>query len=122
VAIEDLYNSKQEEMEDDDMEDDDYMKKGDLAASFVQCGDEICLSVIEIIEFQFGTEKTAHVTATLDHLEDINNKIKVTGQIIELKPSSLRMAFWEWTRNYLSVVSETKEHRLSHQNYVMEIP
>lgn len=104
------------------MEDDDYMKKGDLAASLVQCGDEICLCVIEIIEFQFGTEKIAHVTATLDDLEDTNGEIKVTGQIIELKPSSLRMAFWEWTRNYVSVSSETKEDQLSHQNYVVEIP
>ena len=43
VAIEDLYNSKQEEMDSNDMEDDDYMKKGDLAASLVKCGDEILL-------------------------------------------------------------------------------
>ena len=54
----------------------DYMKKGDLAASLVQCGDEICLCVIEIIEFQFGTEKTAHVTATLDDLKIKTRKSK----------------------------------------------
>ena len=58
----------------------------------------------------------------LIYLEDINKAIKVTGQIIELKPSSLRMTFWKWTRNYLSVASETKEDWLSHQNYVVEIP
>jgi len=59
VAIEDLYNSKQEEMDSDDMEDNEYMKKGDLAASLMQCGDEICLCVIEVTEFQFSTEKNS---------------------------------------------------------------
>jgi len=120
VAIEDLYNSKQEEMDSDDMEDNEYMKKGDLAASLMRCGDEICLCVIEVTEFQFSTEKTAHVTAALDDVENKNKQIKVTGQIIELKPSSPRMDFWEWTRNYLSV--ETKEDQLTHQKFVVEIP
>ena len=52
------------------------MKKGDLAASLVQCGDVICLCVIEVTEFKFGTEKIAQVTAALDDLEDINKQIK----------------------------------------------
>ena len=72
VAIEDLYNSKQEEMDPDDMEDDEYMKKGDLAASLVQCGGKICLCVLEVTAFQFVAEKITQTTAALNDLEDKN--------------------------------------------------
>ena len=65
VAIDDLYNSKQQEIDSDDMEDEEYMKKGDLAAALVHRGGKICLCAIEVKEFQFGTEKASHVTAAL---------------------------------------------------------
>ena len=79
VAIDDLYNSKQQEMDSDDMEDEEYMKKGDLAAALVYSGGKICLSVIEVKEFQFGTDKVSHMAAALDDLEDISKSIKVLG-------------------------------------------
>jgi hypothetical protein len=55
-------------MDSGDMEDEEYMKKGDLAATLVHSGGEICLCVIEVKEFLFGTEKASHVTAALDDL------------------------------------------------------
>ena len=112
VAIEDLYNSKHEEMDPDNMEDDEYMKKGDLAASLVMCRGKICLCVIEVTGFKFGTEKTTETTAALDDLEDKNKQVKVTGQVIELKPSS-KIDFWEWTRDYLAI--DVKDDKLTHQ-------
>jgi len=120
VAIEDLYNSKQEEIDPDDMEDDDYMKKGDLAASLVQCGGKICLCVIEVTGFRFGTEKTTQTTAALDDLEDKNKQIKVTGQVIELKPSSPRMDFWNGQEIIYQL--RTNDERLTHRQLVVEIP
>ena len=119
VAIDDLYNSKQE-MDSNDMEDEEYMKKGDLVAILVHSGGEICLCVIEIKEFQFGTEKASHVTAALNDLEDISKSIKVIGQIIALEPSTTRADFWEWTRDYISV--HATNDQLTHQQYVVEIP
>ena len=120
MAIEDLYNSKQEEMDPDDMEDGEYMKRGDLAASLVMCGGKICLCVIEVTGFKFGTEKITQTTAALNDLEDKNKQIKVTGQVIELKPSSPKIDFWEWTRDYLS--TDAKDDKLTHQQFVVEIP
>jgi hypothetical protein len=75
MATDDLYNSKQE-MDSDDMEDEEYVKKGDLAAALVHSGGEICLSVIEVKEFQFGINKVSHVTAALDDLGYISKLIK----------------------------------------------
>ena len=120
MAIEDLYNSKQEEMDPDDMEDGEYMKRGDLAASLVMCGGKICLCVIEVTGFKFGTEKITQTTAALNDLEDKNKQIKVTGQVIELKPSSPKIDFWEWTRDYLS--TDAKDDKLTRQQFVVEIP
>jgi hypothetical protein len=93
VAIDDLYNSKREEMYSDDMEDEEYLKKGDLAAALVRSGGEICLCAIEVKEFQFGTEKATHVSAALSDLEDVSKAIKVTGQIIALVPSTTKADF-----------------------------
>ena len=95
VAIDYLYNSKQQEMDSDNMEDEEYMKKGDLAAALVHSGDKICLSVIEVKEFQFGTDKVSHVTAALDDLEDISKSIKVIGHIIALEPFTTKADFGE---------------------------
>ena len=120
VAIDDLYNSKQEEMDSDDMEDEEYMKKDDLASALVHSGAEICLSAIEVKEFKFGTDKASHVTAALSDLEDITKSIKVIGQIIALVPSTARADFWEWSQDYISV--HTTNDQLTHQQYVVEIP
>jgi hypothetical protein len=120
VAINELYNSKHEEMEADDMEDEEYMKKGDLAATLVWCGTEICLCVVEVKEFQYVGEKAVHVSMTLDDLEDSTKKVKVIGQIISLKPSTPRMDYWEWTRDYLSI--DAPNERLTRQQFVVEIP
>jgi hypothetical protein len=116
--IDGLYNSKQEEMNSDDMEDEEYMKKGDFAATLHSEG-KICLCVIEVKEFQFDTEKVSHVTAALDDLEDISKSIKVMGQIIALEPSTTRTDFWEWTQNYISVY--VTNDQLTHQQYAVEI-
>jgi len=84
------------------------------------CIGKICLSVIEVKEFLFGTDKVSHVTAALDDLEDISKSIKVIGQIIALEPSTTKGDFWEWTRDYISVYNTNDQ--LTCQQYVVEIP
>ena len=107
-------------MDSDDMEDEEYVKKGDLAAALVHSGGEICLSVIEVKEFQFGINKVSHMTAALDDLGYISKLIKVIGQIIALEPSTTKADFWKWTWDYISV--HTTNDQLTHQQYAVEIP
>ena len=120
VALDDLYHSKQQEMDSDNMEDEEYMKKGDLAAALVYSGGKICLSVIEAKEFQFGADKVSHVTAALDDLEDTSKSIKVIDQIIALEPFTTKADFGEWTWDYISV--HTTNDQLTCHQYVVEIP
>ena len=120
MAIDDLYTSKQQEIDSDDMKYEEYMKKGDLAAALVHSGGKICLSVIEVKEFQFRTDEVSHATAALDDLEDISKSIKVIGQIIALEPSTTKADFWEWIQDYISVY--TTNDQLTCDQYVVEIP
>ena len=81
--MEDLRNSRSDELDPENMEDEDYMKKGDLAATLVRSGNRICMAVLEVTGFQFLKEKVAQTIATLDDLENPNNQIKIIGQIID---------------------------------------
>jgi len=120
VSLEDLQNFKSNELDPEDMEDGDYMKKGDLVATLVQSGNKICMAVLEVIEFQFLKEKATQIIAALDDLENLNNQIKISGQIIDLQPSS--SSFWEWNKNYLSLDSSSQNKKLNRCQFVLEIP
>ena len=108
VALEDLHNSRLDELDPDNLEEGDYMKRGDLAAILVQSGDKICMAVLEVAGFQFGKEKTTRVVATLDDLEDSTKQIKISGQVIVMQQPSA-FSSWEWTRNYLPIDTNAKD-------------
>jgi hypothetical protein len=84
VALEDLRNSRCDELDPENMEDGDYMKKGDLAATLVWSGNRICMAIVEVTGFQFLKEKVPHTIALLDDLENLDKQIKISGQIIDL--------------------------------------
>jgi len=82
VALEDLWNSKSDELDPEDMEDGDYMKKGDLVATLVQYGSKICMAVLEVTGFQFLKEKVARIIAALHDLKNPNNQIKIRARLL----------------------------------------
>jgi hypothetical protein len=102
------------------MEDRDYMKNGDLVATLVRSGNKICLAVLETTGFQFLKEKVAQTITALDDLENSNNQIKISGQIIDLQASS--SSSWEWTKKYLSLDSSSQDKKLTRCQFVLEIP
>jgi hypothetical protein len=120
VALEDLRNSRSNELDPEDMEDGDYMKKNDLAATLVRSGNKICMAVLEVTGFQFLQEKVARTIATLDDLENPTNEIKISGQIIDLYASS--SSTWEWTKDYLSLDNSSQDRKLTRRQFVLEIP
>jgi hypothetical protein len=120
VALEDLRNSRSDELDPENMEDGDYMKKGDLAATLVRSGNKICTAVLEVTGFQFLKEKVARTIAMVEDLENPDNHIKISGQIIDLCASS--PSSWEWTKNYLSLDSNSQDKKLTRHQSVLEIP
>ena len=99
----------------------DLMKKSDLAACLVRSGPKICLAVIEVIGFLFGTEKVVKSTATMDDLEDTNKQIKVVGQIVNLKMPSSTTQSWDWNKQYVALDVDFHDKRLTRRQYVLEI-
>jgi len=65
-------------------------------------------------------ENVARTIAALDDLENSNNQIKISGQIIDLQPSS--SSSWEWNKNYLSLDSSSQDKKLTCCHFVLEIP
>jgi hypothetical protein len=97
-----------------------YMKKEDLVATLVWSRNKICMAVLEVKGFQFLKEKVARTIAALDDLENANNQIKISGQIIDLLASS--SSSWEWTKKYLSLDNSSQDKKLTHCQFVFEIP
>ena len=77
------------------------------------------MAVLEVTGFQFLKEKVARTIATLDDLENPDKNIKIGGQIIDLHKSS--PSSWEWTKNYLSLNSNSQNKKLTHHQFVLEI-
>ena len=78
------------------------------------------MAVLEVSGFQFLKEKVPHIVATIDDLENPDKQIKINGQIIDLhncSPSS-----WEWNKDYLSLNSNSQDKKLTHRQFVLEIP
>src|SRR5882762_5103232 len=121
LTLETLLNSKRHDHELDVDNDLDLMKKSDLAACLVRSGPKICLAVIEVVGFLFGTEKVVKSTATMDDLENTNKQIKVVGQIVNLKGSSSTMQSWDWNKRYVALDIDSRDQRLTRCQYVLEV-
>ena len=77
------------------------------------------MAVLEVTGFWFLKEKVAKTIAMLDDLEDPDNHIKISGQIIDLFASS--PSSWEWTKKYLSLDSNSQDKKLTHGQFILEI-
>ena len=124
MALEDLCNSRSKlnELDPEDLEDGNLMQRKDLVGVLVRSGQKFCLAVLEVTAFHFGTSKITKATALMDDLEDKDKQITVIGQIINLHMSSHRMQFWEWTKDYIMLDTNSENEMLTHRQYVMEIP
>jgi hypothetical protein len=78
--------------------------------------------VIEVIGFRFGTDKVTKTIATMDDLEDREKQIKIIGQIINLKMSSPKKESWDWNKHYVLLDIDSQDKRLTHRQYVLEVP
>src|ERR1700676_66994 len=78
----------------------------------------MCLAVIEVIGFLFKSEKVVKSTATMDNLEE---QIKVVGQIVNLKISSSAMQSWDWNKQYVALDIDSHDQKLTCCQYVLEI-
>src|ERR1700729_981552 len=105
MALKDICNSRSKlnELDPEDLEDGDLMQKKDLVGCLVRSGHRICLAVLEVTAFRFGMSKITKSTALLDDLENKDKQITVIGQIINLRLSSHRTPFWEWTKDYVAL-------------------
>ena len=124
VALEDLRpKSKfQDITESPEFDGKPVMKSLDLGAFLVRCGDQICLTVMEVIGFNFSKEKQTRSVALLDDLSNATKEIKVIGQIIEIRQPPDSEEIWEWSGNYISVDTTSKELKITKALYVTEIP
>src|ERR1700676_3959115 len=59
--------------------------------------------------------------ALMDDLEDKDKWITVIGQIINLWMSSHRTQFWEWTKDYIMLDTNSQNEMLTHRQFVLEI-
>jgi hypothetical protein len=80
------------------------------------------MAVMEVTGFRFLKEKIAQTIAALDNLKNPDNQIKISGQIIDLCTSSSSSTSWEWTKNYLSLDSNSQDKKLTCHQFVLEIP
>jgi hypothetical protein len=78
------------------------------------------MAVLEVTGFQFLKEKVAWTIAALDDLENPDKQIKIIGQIVD--PHNSSPSSWEWTKNYLSLNSYSQDKKLTHRQFVLEIP
>jgi len=98
------------------------MKSSDLGTFLVRCGDQICLTVMEVIGFNFSKEKQTRSVALLDDLSNATTEIKVIGQIIEIRQHPDSDEIWEWSGNYISIDTTSKDLKITKALYVTEIP
>ncbi|KAI1795787.1 hypothetical protein LXA43DRAFT_1090426 [Ganoderma leucocontextum] len=90
VTIDDLRGNDHMRLNSDDAIGGNSVKSGDIAATLVRIGGDICLAVVEIVEFLGEGEKasTRRTAVELDELERRGAGIKVLVQVLKLRCQS----------------------------------
>ena len=93
---------------------DNTVKARDLGAMLMQVGDQICLAVVEVLNFRQGTSKQNLVVVDLDDLQkDRAKAVTIAVQILQLvsqepqpdnKTESLT---WWWPESYIQICENT---------------
>ena len=88
---------------------------GDVAATIVCAGEQVCLAVIHIIGFVFGKSRVDRVA--IEVLEQQNNNLIVTGEVLEILPMQSQdestNSSWAWSLSYLSSSRKGKSSKLT---------
>jgi len=58
----------------------------------------------------------------MDDLENTDKQITVIGQIIDLRLSSHKTHFWEWTKDYLMLDASSQNEMLTHHQLCWKFP
>ncbi|KAF8150029.1 hypothetical protein B0H34DRAFT_826095, partial [Crassisporium funariophilum] len=104
------------------------LKAGDLGAILTKTGDQICLTVAEILNFRQGTLKTNLSSIDIDDLDAVGSKsMTVATQILKLSPKTIQVdsgnevLIWQWTKEYIQT-QKSKDETLTQRNFAVRVP
>ncbi|KAI0739154.1 hypothetical protein C8Q80DRAFT_1112684 [Daedaleopsis nitida] len=126
VTIEDLHGGHRnhDRFNAIDLAGEDLIKSGDLAAMLVRVGKDICLAVVEILQFELDGQKARRVTAVeLTMLEPPQgSKVKVLVQLLKLRSvqdlsDAAAATTWLWSHQYIGITMKTSTSRPLHSLY-----
>ncbi|KZP04749.1 hypothetical protein FIBSPDRAFT_904039 [Athelia psychrophila] len=93
----------------------------DLVAVLAHSGKRICMAVLEVVGFNFDNEKGTRTIVPLKGLKVLANKIKISGQIIDLSASASSSS-WVWTKDYVALNASPRDNKLTHHQFVIQVP
>ena len=103
---------------------DDAVIVGDLAATVVRVGEQVCLAVIHIIGFSLNGSRVDRVA--IEVLEQQNSSLLVTGEVLEIvsmrsqdEPTN---SLWAWSLSYLSSSGKGKSSKLTVKQTTFQFP
>ena len=100
------------------------MVVGDLAATIVCAGEQVCLTVIHIVGFILNKSRIDRVA--IEVLEEPKSDLVVTGEVLEILPmrshDESTNSSWAWSLNYLSSAGKGKSSKLTVKQAIFRFP
>ena len=88
---------------------------GDVAATIVRAGEQVCLVVIHIVGFVFNKSCVDHVAVEV--LEQQDSGLVVMGEVLEILPmrshDESTNSSWAWSLSYLLSAAKGKSSKLT---------
>ena len=102
------------------IEDDDLIKSGDLAATLVRSGSDVCLAVIKLNGFAVARNGKEQPSISTEEFLDPRSKIFVSAQVLDLRGPD-HAGFLEWTGRYVQTKTDnrTGTDLVSRNNFVL---
>jgi hypothetical protein len=110
---------------------DNKVKVGDLGGTLVRIGKDVCLALVEALNFQQGTSKATFAAIDTDDLDNTNKKVTVAVQILQLLPgiptSTASSDFaWTWPEGQYVQIQDHKKgggnHPILQRHFSTRIP
>ncbi|KAF8150234.1 hypothetical protein B0H34DRAFT_667193 [Crassisporium funariophilum] len=103
----------------------DTVKVGDLGAALTRVGNDVCLAIVEVLNFRQTKSKNINLTAVDTNDLDFASKTGTTiaVQILDLAPapSADKPLTWIWTRKYIQL-QPSKDGTRSQRHLAIRIP
>ena len=97
---------------------------GDLAATIVRAGEQVCLTVIHIIGFVINKSRADRIA--IEELEQQDSDLVVTGEILDILPmrshNESTNSSWAWSLSYLSSTGKGKSSKLTVKQTTFRFP